>query len=331
MATYKAEFLYHHYRHRARPMSHYSMGWIPLWARVAAAMPRAVNAAAHAPALSALLKKAGGIDSHRELPRFADERFTTWHRRLPSDTRPTPRGRVILWPDTFTNNFDPHIGQAATTVLHAAGFGVEVPRSTVCCGLTWISTGQLGIARRILRRTLTALRPALRTGTPVVVLEPSCAAVFRSDLPALLFGDEDAHRLAEQTFTLGEVLRLRAPDWEPPHISADAMVQPHCHQHAVLKYTHEQQLLEDAGLDADVLDAGCCGLAGNFGFEKGHYDISVACAEDKLMPAIRGADPDTMVLADGFSCRTQIRQLAPDRRPKHIAEILAAALTDRSA
>jgi Fe-S oxidoreductase len=238
---------------------------------------------------------------------------------------------VVLWPDTFVNNFEPDVGKAAVAVLESAGFDVDLPRRTLCCGLTWISTGQLKVAKRVLRRTLSALRPALRTSTPVVVLEPSCAAVFRSDLPELLFGDEDAHRLAKQTRTLGELLAERAPDWEPPRIDAHAVVQQHCHQHAILGYGKDRQLLADADVDVDVLDAGCCGLAGNFGFENGHYDVSVACAEDKLMPALRDADADALVLADGFSCRTQIRELAADRRPMHMAQVLAGALAKSGA
>ncbi|ORA83722.1 FAD-binding oxidoreductase [Mycobacterium malmoense] len=329
MATYKAEFLFHHYRRRLRPMAHYSMGWIPLWARLAASAPRALNAVTHAPGLSKLVKKAGGIDTQRELPRFADERFTTWFAHHPVGGTSPSRGRVVLWPDTFVNNFEPDVGKAAVTVLESAGFDVEVPLRSVCCGLTWISTGQLRTAKRVLRRTLTTLSPALRTGTPVVVLEPSCAAVFRSDLPELLYGDEDAHRLAKQTYTLGELLADKAPDWEPPRIDADAVVQQHCHQHAILGYGDDRQLLVEAGVNVDVLDAGCCGLAGNFGFEKGHYDVSVACAEDKLMPALRNADPAALVLADGFSCRTQIRDLAADRRPMHVAQVLADALAAR--
>ena len=325
MATYKAEFLFHHYRRRLRPMAHYSMGWIPLWARMAATAPRALNAVTRAPGVSTLVKKAGGVDVRRELPQFTAERFTSWFAARPAGDVAPVRGRVLLWPDTFVNNFEPEIGHAAVAVLESAGFTVEVPRKAVCCGLTWISTGQLGIAKRVLRRTLSALSPALRTGTPVVVLEPSCAAVFRSDLPELLYGDEDAHRLADLTCTLGELLANRAADWEPPQIGASAVVQQHCHQHAVLGYTHERQLLRDAAVRAELLDAGCCGLAGNFGFEKGHYDVSVACAEDKLMPALRDADPGALVLADGFSCRTQIRDLATDRRPMHIAQVLAGA------
>ncbi len=326
MATYKAEFLHHHYKHRPRPMSHYSMGWLPLAARLASVMPRVVNAAAHAKGLSDTLKKVGGIDEHRDIPRFARERFTKWFHRRAHSRRGGTRGRVLLWPDSFTNYFDPDIARDAVTVLEAAGFDVEVPERTVCCGLTWISTGQLGIARQVLQRTLRILRPALQSGTPVVVLEPSCAAVFRSDLTNLLHGDEDAHRLAGQTYTIGEILRKKAPDWHPPQVQVDALVQPHCHQHAVLHYTQEKQLLEDMGVSVDVLDAGCCGLAGNFGFERGHYDVSVTCAEDKLMPAVRKADPRTLILADGFSCRTQIHQLGDDRDAKHTVQAIAASL-----
>jgi Fe-S oxidoreductase len=238
---------------------------------------------------------------------------------------------VLLWPDTFTNNFDPDIARDAVELLEAAGFGVEIPQRTLCCGLTWISTGQLATAKRVLRRTLKALRPELSAGTPVVVLEPSCAAVFRSDLPNLLYGDEDAHRLQRQTYTIGEILQQKASDWEPPRITANAVVQKHCHQHAVLHYDQERGLLDDAGVNVDVLDAGCCGLAGNFGFERGHFDVSVACAEDKLLPALRRADAETTVLADGFSCRTQIRQLAPEHTPLHTVQLLAAGVREAQA
>lgn len=326
MASYKAEFLHHHYRHRLRPMAHYSMGWIPLFARIASTMPTVVNALAHARGAQTALKKVGGIAEQREVPRFAEQRFSQWFARRARPSRPATRGRVLLWPDTFTNNFDPEIARDAVTVLEAAGFEVEVPERTVCCGLTWISTGQLSVAKGVLRRTLRILAPALRAGTPVVVLEPSCAAVFRADLVNLLDGDEDAHRLAGQTYTIGEVLADKAPDWKIPEHHGRAMVQPHCHQHAVLKYTREKALLEDAGVDVEVLDAGCCGLAGNFGFERGHYDVSVKCAEDKLLPAIRQADPGTAVVADGFSCRTQVKELLQGCRPVHTAEVMAAAV-----
>ncbi|MFZ2175927.1 MAG: FAD-binding and (Fe-S)-binding domain-containing protein [Rhodococcus sp. (in: high G+C Gram-positive bacteria)] len=328
MATYKAEFLAHHYRRRIRPRSHYAMGWIPLWARLAAVAPTLVNTLTHTPGLSAAIKTAGGVDRRRPFPRFARQRFTDWYLRRPPEPHATGRGRVVLWPDTFTNNFDPHIAADAVTVLEAAGFTVDVPTTTVCCGLTWISTGQLATATHVLTRTLEVLQPALRAGTPIVVLEPSCAAVFRADLPELLHGNEDAQRLAQQTVTLGELMQHNAADWQPPHPrSVSAMIQPHCHQHAVLKYDADEKTLRAAGIDTTVLDAGCCGLAGNFGFEQGHYDVSVACAEDTLLPAIRNADPDTLILADGFSCRTQIRDLEPGgAKALHGAQVIAAAV-----
>ncbi|WP_309247564.1 (Fe-S)-binding protein [Nocardia terpenica] len=264
------------------------------------------------------------------MPRFASARFTETFRPA-TGSGTGSRGPVLLWPDTFTNNFEPGIARAAVTVLEAAGFTVELPGRAVCCGLTWISTGQLPTAKRVLRRTLRTLEPQLRAGTPVVVLEPSCAAVFRSDLPELLHGDEDAHRLAGQTRTLAELLADRAPDWTPPPIEGAALVQPHCHHHAILRYDRDRDLLSATGADIDVLDAGCCGLAGNFGFEQGHYEVSIACAEDQLMPAVRGLAPGTRVLADGFSCRTQIRHLDPAADPRHAVELLAEAITRGSA
>ncbi|MFZ0832701.1 MAG: FAD-binding and (Fe-S)-binding domain-containing protein [Mycobacterium sp.] len=326
MATYKAEFLYHHYKRRLRPMAHYSMGWLPLLARLAAIAPGPLNAVAHTPGVSLALKALGGIDRQRDIPRFAKRRFTAWFKDRPPSAGPAQRGPVVLWPDTFTNNFDTGIARDAVAVLESAGFEVRVPEQAVCCGLTWISTGQLQIAKKMLQRTLNALKPALHQSIPVVVLEPSCAAVFRSDMPELLDGDEDAHRLAALTRTLGEILRERAPDWSPPPMKRQAIVQPHCHQHAILGMDKDKAALSAGGIDADVLDAGCCGLAGNFGFERGHHDVSVACAEDKLLPAIRAAGTGTLVVADGFSCRTQIRELTGDRVAVHTASALAATL-----
>ncbi|WP_092534465.1 FAD-binding and (Fe-S)-binding domain-containing protein [Amycolatopsis arida] len=326
MATYKAEFLSHHYAGRVRPMPHYSMGWLPLWARLATIAPRLVNAVTATPALARLIKAAGGVDRRREVPVFGERRFVDWFTERGSRGSGA-RGTVLLWPDTFTNNFHPAVGRAAVEVLEAAGFAVEIPDRTPCCALTWISTGQLDTAKRVLRRTLDILRPQLRDGTPVVVLEPSCCAVFRADLPELLYGDEDAHRLAGQARTLAELLRERAGDWRPTGLPgrSRALAQPHCHHHAIMHFDADRAVLREAGVDLEVLDAGCCGMAGNFGFEKGHYEVSMACAEDKLMPAVRGADRETLVLADGFSCRTQIEH-AGGARPLHSAELLAAAV-----
>lgn len=328
MATYKAEFLAHHFAGRVRPAAHYSMGWLPLWARLAGFAPRWVNALAHTAGLSGLLKAVGGVDRRREIPLFAGKRFSDWF-ALRACRPAGDRGEVLLWPDTFTNGFHPDVAKAAVDVLEAAGFTVRVPERTVCCGLTWISTGQLDTAKRVLRRTLETLRPQLRDGTPVVVLEPSCAAVFRSDLPELLHGDTDAHRLAGQTRTIAELLAERAPDWRPSaRENRRAIAQPHCHHHAILGFDTDARVLRESGVDVEVLDAGCCGLAGNFGFERGHYDVSMACAEDKLMPAVRGAEKDTLVLADGFSCRTQIEQAGGGAVALHSAEVLAAAVRD---
>jgi FAD/FMN-containing dehydrogenase/Fe-S oxidoreductase len=328
MATYKAEFLAHHYAGRLRPAAHYSMGWLPALARMASAAPGLVNAVARAPGLGRLIKRAGGIDDQRELPRFAPERFTSWYQRRGRKAGGEP---VLLWPDTFTNHFHPEVGKAAVAVLEDAGFRVELPARTLCCGLTWISTGQLGVARRVLNRTMAALRPALQAGWRIVVLEPSCAAVFRSDA-AELTGSDDARLLARQTRTLAEL--LTEAGWRPGkqdpgglHPGARrAIAQVHCHQHAILGFDRDRQLLRDCGVDVDVLDSGCCGLAGNFGFERGHYDVSAACAEQGLWPAVRDADTGTAILADGFSCRTQIEAGHLGREGMHLAELLAGML-----
>jgi FAD/FMN-containing dehydrogenase/Fe-S oxidoreductase len=335
MATYKAEFLAHHYRRRLRPAAHYSLGWLPALAHAARLAPAEwVNALLHAPALAELGKKLAGITPEREAPRFAPSTFQSqWrHRAGRLSVQPGDPDAVLLWPDTFTNHFDSHIARSAVHVLESAGLRVAVPTQPVCCGLTWLSTGQLGTAQRVLRRTMRVLRPWLEAGTPIVALEPSCAAVFRSDSSELLPHDEDSQRLRNQVHTLAETLqRHTSAHWQPPQLNRRAVVQRHCHQHAVLGFDADTELMQDVGIDADILDSGCCGLAGNFGFERGHYDVSVACAERVLLPAVREATPETLVLADGFSCRTQIQHGIPDRHPWHLAQALHAAVQNRSA
>lgn len=328
MATYKAEFLAHHYQGRLRPAAHYAMGWLPLWARVARVAPGIANAALHAPGLSRLGKRLAGIDPRRDAPVFASETFQdAWHRTGLEQPDPHDPRAVVLWPDTFTNHFHPHVADAAVRVLEDAGFRVVVPEGPVCCGLTWISTGQLATAKRVLRRTTRVLRPWLEAGTPIIGLEPSCAAVFRTDAPDLLSGDQDIVRLAAQTRTFAEHLVNHAPDgWHPPRVGRKATVQTHCHQHAVLGTGPDRELMHRAGIDANVLDEGCCGLAGNFGFEQGHYDLSQAIAEQGVLPAVRDTAPDAFVVADGFSCRTQIGQADTGRQAVHLAEALAVAL-----
>ncbi|WP_328563209.1 FAD-binding and (Fe-S)-binding domain-containing protein [Streptomyces coelicoflavus] len=332
MATYKAEFLSHHYEGRPwrRPRSDWSMGWLPALAQVVGRTRLApvVNALTHAPLLSKAAVLVAGV-ADREVPLFAERTFEQWF----ADHEPEGdghRGSVLLWPDTFTNHFHPHIGRAAVRVLEHAGWRVELPHEPLCCGLTWISTGQLGTAEKVLTRTVRALAEHVRAGGLVVALEPSCTAVFRADAAELFAGDQDVLRLSEQTVTLSELLTEHSPGYEPPQVpdrSARALAQVHCHQHAVLGWEADQELLRRAGVDAERLDSGCCGLAGNFGFERGHLDVSEACAERVLLPRLREEDASTVVLADGFSCRTQIHEFdSGGHEGVHLAELLASAL-----
>jgi Fe-S oxidoreductase len=325
MATYKSEFLYQHYRRRPRPAAHYSLGWLPAWARLAAVAPGVANRVAAGRRSGAALRRLGGIAPERPLPRFAPRAARAWRRRGAA----AGQGReVLLWVDTFTEHFTPRVGAAAIEVLAAAGFRVRLPEERLCCGLTWLTTGQLGAARRRLRRLLRALDPVLRQGTPLVVIEPSCAAVLRDDARSLLGDTGPVRRLAAATHTLAELLEREAPDWTPGRLDRRVVVQTHCHQHAVLGSAADDRVLERLGVETVRLDAGCCGMAGNFGFEAEHYPTSVAVAELALLPALRAEPPETAVLADGFSCRTQIEQLA-GRPALHLAELLQAALPAR--
>ncbi|WP_407697092.1 FAD-binding and (Fe-S)-binding domain-containing protein [Streptoalloteichus hindustanus] len=324
MASYKSEFLHQHYRWRPRPLAHYSMGWLPLWAHLAGAAPLAVNAVTASP-LAPLVKRAGGIAPERPLPRFAAESFRRWWRRRPA-ARPTGR-RVVLWVDTFTNAFVPQVGRAAVEVMEAAGFEVVLPDRALCCGLTWVSTGQLGVARRVARRTVSTLAPLLADGVPLVGLEPSCTTLLRTDLLDLLPGDDRAERVAAATRGFAEVVGAEdiGPDPRPAGADTTVLVQQHCHERATTGAAVDVNLLRRAGFSAEPLATGCCGLAGNFGFERGHYEVSAKVAAHELLPALDAA-PGATVVADGFSCRTQIEQLA-GRRVRHTAEILHAALT----
>jgi FAD/FMN-containing dehydrogenase/Fe-S oxidoreductase len=332
MATYKAEFMHHHYRGRRRPMAHYSMGWLPRWLRLAAAsrMVPLLNSAARLRPLAALAKRLGGIAPERDIPALARVPFTRWWRRHGS-ARPEAGAEsveggkeIVLWPDTFTNYLSPEAGSAAVRVLRDAGLSVTVPPKQVCCGLTYVSTGQLDQARTVMRRTLDHIEPALDAGLPVTVLEPPCAAALRTDVPELLGDDPRARRLAAAVRTFAQTLEEYAPDWAPPRIDRPVAGQTHCHQHAVIGDAADRRLRERAGLTGE-LSKGCCGLAGNFGFEKGHYEVSAACAEDQLLPAVRQAGHDAELLADGYSCRTQLEQLG-GYTSRHLAEVLADGL-----
>ncbi len=323
MATYKSEVLYQRYKHRLRPASHYSLGWLPRAARAASRAPRLANAVVGRRRPSRLAKRLGGIDQRRPLPRFAAQSFRRWFA-----THPAAAGvPVLLWVDTFTEHFSPDVGRAAVAVLEHAGYSVRIAQRSVCCGLTWISTGQLDGAKRRLRRTLSVLDPLVQQGIAVVGLEPSCTAVLRSDLPELLPDDPRASRLAGATRTLAELLTA-TPGWQPPDLSGvRAVAQPHCHQAAVLGWSADAGLLAGAGADVAAV-GGCCGLAGNFGVERGHYEVSVAIAETALLPAVRQAPAGGVVLADGFSCRTQLDQLT-GTAGLHLAQLLARHLASQ--
>jgi FAD/FMN-containing dehydrogenase/Fe-S oxidoreductase len=315
MATYKAEVLYQRYRHRPRPPAHYSLGWLPRWARVASLAPGLVNRLA-AGSLAGLGKRLAGVDHRRDLPVFAPRTFRRWFADHPvADGNP-----VLLWVDTFTNHFTPQVGVAAVAVLEAAGYSVRIPRRRLCCGLTWISTGQLDTARKQLRRSVDALAESVEAGVPIVGVEPSCTATLRGDAVELLGASDRAVAVSGAVRTFAELLTA-TEGFAPPDLSGThAVVQPHCHQHSVLGFAADAALLRDAGVETSVVD-GCCGLAGNFGAERGHYDVSVAVAENDLLPAVR-AHPDAKVLTDGFSCRTQLGQLG-GRNGMHLAELLA--------
>ena len=346
MASYKTEFLAQRYKGKIRPASHYAMGALPRWMGLVGKLPpRAVdvlNAMARSP-LAALAKKLGGITPERAIPPIAR---TTFRRtaRAPEPARrgarssesarrgarssaSPSRGRVLLWPDTFTNHFDPSIASDAVAVLSALGYSVELPPRAVCCGLTWTSTGQVVAAQKVLRRSLRTIEPWLAAGVPVVGLEPSCTAALKADGPELLPDEPLAASLATGVRTFAEVLAEHADELRDAVVTPGgrALVQVHCHQHAEIGTDADGIVMAALGVDAEVLDSGCCGLAGNFGFEKGHYEVSMACAERVLLPAVRAADADVAVLADGFSCRTQLRQ-AGTREPVHLAQMAATAL-----
>jgi len=323
MATYKAEFLSHYYKGRMRPRYAYSMGWIHWWARAASLVPELVNFAGSAPGLSTLVKAVGGIARERPMPAFARQTFRSWFaHRAPRN----PGGpEVLLWPDTFNNYFHPRVAASAVEVLETAGYKVTIPRAALCCGRPLYDYGFLDMAERLLKRTLRSLRPQIQEGVAMVGLEPSCLVVFRDEMPDLLPNDEDAKRLAGNCFTLSEFLQQHSPHFVVPKLERKAIVHGHCHQKAVIGMDSETRLLKDMSLDADVLDDGCCGMAGSFGFEPHKYDVSMKVFEHELRGHVENAAKDTLIAADGFSCRTQIEQ-ATDRRALHTAELLKMAM-----
>jgi Fe-S oxidoreductase len=323
--TLKAEFLAHYYEGRLRPRTAYAMGWIMYAARLASLAPSVANLARQAPLVSRALKFAGGVAPQRQVPAFA---ATPFHRWFASHRPAHPEGEpVMLWPDTFNNHFKPETVIAAVRVLEDAGFRIMLPDRWVCCGRPLYDYGFFGMAKRFLQRNLDVLRPALQQGIPVVGIEPSCLAVFRDELPKLLPTDEDAQRLTGLAVQFSEVFERHAPGWRPPRIEAQALVHGHCHhKNGLGGMDAEMRLLDRTGLDYTVPDTGCCGMAGSFGFESGErHEVSVASGERVLLPAVRDADENAFLIANGFSCKEQIRQ-ETDRQALHLAEVLALAL-----
>ncbi|MGA8428183.1 MAG: FAD-linked oxidase C-terminal domain-containing protein [Candidatus Sulfotelmatobacter sp.] len=374
VATYKAEFLSHHYEGRLRPRSAYAFGHIDLWARIASHAPGLVNLTTQLPIFRDIAKFAAGVSPHRTLPAFASQTFRDWFSRrtgspvannpsivIPSDSEgpgflpdaygtterrqeprslaplgmtmrenssmtPSAPGKdrdVLLWPDTFNNYFSPHIAKAAVEVLEYAGFRVIIPRVPLCCGRPLYDFGFLDRAKALLQKILNALEPEISAKIPIVALEPSCAAVFRDELRNLFPNDPRARALSQQTFLLSEFLENHSVEFPP--IDRQALLHGHCHHKAIMKMTAEESLLRRLGIDFHSPAPGCCGMAGSFGFEHDKYEISAAIGELELLPAVRNASADCLIIADGFSCREQISQLTP-RRALHLAEVLQMCL-----
>jgi FAD/FMN-containing dehydrogenase/Fe-S oxidoreductase len=323
MATYKSEFLSHYYEGKLRPITGYTMGLIYWWARLASLMPTVVNFVMHAPVVSNLVKVMGGISQERSIPTFATQTFKEWFQQRAVHNEGMPQ--VLLWPDTFNNYFHPETAIAAVEVLEAAGYQVIIPQQSLCCGRPLYDYGFLDQAERLLLQVLDTLRPQIEAGVPVVGLEPSCVSVFRDELKNILPNNKDGQRLTQQSFLLSEFLEQKVKNYQPPKLQGKAVVHGHCHHKAVMKMTDEQKILSKLGLDFNVLDSGCCGMAGAFGFEKDHYDVSIKAGERVLLPAVRKADQETMIIADGFSCREQIEQTT-HRKALHLAQVLQMSL-----
>ena len=344
MAAYKAEFLARYFEGRRRPLRSYAFGLINHWGAMAEYVPWLANFFMQVPPLSTFVRWALDMAPERRLPTFAKRSFRrgfmagrdqkTEDRRQKTEgrgpspesrvPRPEPR-RILLWPDCSNNYFHPEVAHAAVAVLEAAGFEVDIPRARLCCGRPLYDHGMLTAARRRLVEILESLRDEIEAGTPIVGLEPSCVSVFRDELLRFFPDDPLAQKLSRQVLFLTEFLVREG--WSPAApVKARAIVHPHCHERASLSLDDDIAVLKKSGLDFTVLDSGCCGMAGAFGFEKRHFDVSIAVGERVLLPAVRAADPGTLIVTNGFSCREQIRQTT-GRRVWHIAEVLAQPLS----
>jgi Fe-S oxidoreductase len=328
IATYKAEFLSHYYESKRRPARAHIFGKINQWARLASEVPGVANFLGRAPGFRHLLGLILGLAPQRQLPQFARTNFRRWaERHSPAvfeDRLLTEKRQVLLWIDTFNNYFHPETSRAALEVLRHAGFAVTCPQQVLCCGRPLYDFGMLTEAKRYLTQIMNALGAEIDAGLPIVVLEPSCASVFRDELRNLFPRDERAQRLQRQTFLLSEFLENHAPGYAPPRLHKQILLHGHCHHKAVMKMRDEESLLRRTGASVESPDTGCCGMAGPFGFERDKFAVAQAVGERLLLPAVRSAQPETLIIADGFSCREQIRQ-STGRAAIHLAEALQAA------
>jgi Fe-S oxidoreductase len=335
MATYKSEFLSHFYEGRLRPRHAYAFGWIHIWSKLASAAPMLMNFFTQTPVLSNVAKFIAGMDQRRRIPAFAPQTFKEWFK---SHEPRNPAGSpVLLFADTFNNFYHPETGKAAVEVLEDAGFNVRVPMADLCCGRPLYDYGFLGMARRWWEDMLTKLQPEIEAGIPMVVLEPSCWAAFKDELMNILPENLDAKRLKDQTYTFADFLGKKAPNYRVPRLHRKALMHGHCHQKALDrlndkqfgKMFNEKAVFKEMGIDLKEPETGCCGMAGAFGFESenDHCDVSIACGERVLLPHVRDAEEDQIIVADGFSCREQIEQCT-DRQALHSAQVIQLALRD---
>ena len=322
MAKYKAEFLHHYYRWRLRPADAYTMGLIYWWSQAAATVPQMANFFLHTRPFCDWIKQIAGISTQRDFPPYARTSFRRWFQQR---GRPNPQSPlVILWADTFNNHFYPEVAKAAVHILESGGFQVHVPAQSLCCGRPLFDYGMLSLARKLLGRVLAVLRPFIREGIPVIGLEPVCLDTFRDELLDLFPHDYDAARLAQQSFLLSEFLVRHSDRFRIPKLRRKALVHGHCTHKAVMKMADEEKVLSEMGLDYEILDSGCCGISGAFGFRRGNYDHSMAIGERVLLPAVRKAAAETLIIADGFSCREQIAQ-STQREALHLAQVYLMA------
>ncbi|MGA8492167.1 MAG: FAD-linked oxidase C-terminal domain-containing protein [Terriglobales bacterium] len=323
VATYKAEFLSHYYKGKLRPRSAYAFGNIDIWARLAAKAPGLINLTTQLPLLRHIAKLVAGIPQERSIPAFAPQTFRDWFdQRKPRNPDGAP---VLLWPDTFNNYFLPDTAKAAVEVLEYAGYRVGLPKADLCCGRPLYDWGMLDRAKKLLFKILETLETEIKQEIPIIVLEPSCAAVFRDELLNLFPNDDRAHKLSQQTFLLSQFLERKASHFSLPKLPRKALVHGHCHHKSIMRMTDEESVLRKMGIDFYAPAPGCCGMAGSFGFEADKYETSIAIGELELLPAVRKASPDCLVIANGFSCREQIAQCT-NRRALHLAEVIQLAM-----